>query len=98
MNYINQEMPKKGDTVVVGMSGGVDSTLVAFTLKQKGCKVIGVTMSLWDGSLPEVKSDKPLKESCFGPGEEKNIAECEKFCAENGIEYHLKYPYFLQNI
>ncbi|NLC93496.1 MAG: tRNA 2-thiouridine(34) synthase MnmA [Treponema sp.] len=89
MNYINQEMPKKGDTVVVGMSGGVDSTLVAFTLKQKGCKVIGVTMSLWDGSLPEVKSDKPLKESCFGPGEEKNIAECEKFCAENGIEYHV---------
>ncbi len=89
MEYINQEMPQKGDVVVVGMSGGVDSTLTAFTLKQKGCRVIGVTMSLWDGSLPEMKSDKPLKESCFGPGEEKNIAECEKFCKENEIEYHV---------
>ena len=26
MNYINLDMPKAGDTVVVGMSGGVDST------------------------------------------------------------------------
>ena len=89
MNYIVQEMPKAGDTVVVGMSGGVDSTLVALLLKEKGCKVIGVTMSLWDGSLPEIKSDKPIKEACYGPGEEENIEECKKFCAEHGIEYHV---------
>ena len=89
MNYIVQEMPKAGDTVVVGMSGGVDSTLVALLLKEKGCRVIGVTMSLWDGSLPEIKSDKPLKEACYGPGEEENIEECEKFCTEHGIEYHV---------
>ena len=89
MNYIVQEMPKAGDTVVVGMSGGVDSTLVALMLKEKGCRVIGVTMSLWDGSLPEIKSDKPLKEACYGPGEEENIEECEKFCTEHGIEYHV---------
>ena len=89
MNYIVQEMPKAGDTVVVGMSGGVDSTLVALLLKEKGCHVIGVTMSLWDGSLPEIKSDKPIKEACYGPGEEENIEECQKFCAANGIEYHV---------
>ncbi len=89
MNYIVQEMPKAGDTVVVGMSGGVDSTLVALLLKEKGCHVIGVTMSLWDGSLPEIKSDKPIKEACYGPGEEENIEECEKFCAAHGIEYHV---------
>ena len=89
MNYIVQEMPKAGDTVVVGMSGGVDSTLVALLLKEKGCRVIGVTMSLWDGSLPEIKSDKPLKEACYGPGEEENIEDCEKFCSEHGIEYHV---------
>ena len=69
MTFINQDMPEAGDTVVVGMSGGVDSTLTAFMLRQKGCRVIGVTMSLWDGSLPELKPGKPLRESCFGPGE-----------------------------
>lgn len=89
MNYIVQEMPKAGDTVVVGMSGGVDSTLTALMLKEKGCNVIGVTMSLWDGSLPEIKSDKPVKEACYGPGEEENIEECQKFCAAHDIEYHV---------
>lgn len=89
MNYINLDMPKAGDTVVVGMSGGVDSTLTALMLKNKGCKVIGATMSIWDGKLPEIKSDKPVREACYGPGEEENIAECEKFCKEHDIEYHV---------
>lgn len=89
MNYVNLDMPKAGDTVVVGMSGGVDSTLTALLLKKKGCKVIGATMSIWDGKLPEIKSEKPVREACYGPGEEENIAECEKFCKEQGIEYHV---------
>lgn len=89
MDYIAQEMPKAGDTVVVGMSGGVDSTLTALMLKEKGCRVIGVTMSLWDGSIPEIKSDRPMKEACYGPGEEENIDECKKFCAAHDIEYHV---------
>ena len=89
MNYVMQEMPKAGDTVVVGMSGGVDSTLTALILLQRGCKVIGATMALWDGSLPEIPTGKKMRESCFGPGEEENIEECRKFCEEHGIEYHV---------
>ena len=92
MDYIEQEMPKKGDTVLVGMSGGVDSTLVALLLLKKGCKVIGVTMSLWDGQIPQIKAQNPqktIKESCYGPNELKNIEECKKFCAEHNIEYHV---------
>jgi tRNA-specific 2-thiouridylase len=89
MNYCDLDMPKAGDRVVVGLSGGVDSTSTAIMLKEKGCHVIGVTMALYNNDLPVLPASLAVHDSCYGPGEVEDIEECRTFCKENDIPYYV---------
>lgn len=73
-------------TIAVGLSGGVDSSLAACLLKEQGYRVIGLTMKIWKGAY---RIQEGLKHACFGPGEEEDIATCERLSSMLGIPYHV---------
>ena len=50
--------------ILVGLSGGVDSTVTAMLLKSQGHEVIGATMSIWN-NMGDIKYNTD-KKSCFG--------------------------------
>lgn len=68
--------------ILVGLSGGVDSTVTALRLRDEGHEVVGITMMLWDGRYKGGD-----REACFGPAEAEESARAEAFCRRFGFPY-----------
>ncbi len=68
---------------MVGMSGGVDSSVAALLMRDEGHEVLGVTMSIYSGG----PADGPVPDSCYGPGEPGDIEEARRACARLGIPH-----------
>lgn len=73
-------MQDKQRRVLVGMSGGIDSSAVCIMLQEQGYEVIGVTMRTWD--IPSHFSS-PTQEQ---PDE---VIEAQNLAARLGIEHHV---------
>ena len=73
-------LPKKGEKIVVAMSGGVDSSVTAAILNYAGYEVIGVSMKLYEAS--KVSSPKTC---CSGV----DIRDAREVAKKLGIKHYI---------
>lgn len=71
--------------VLLGMSGGVDSSVSAILLKEAGYEVYGVTMQLFEGGCCNLNSDLDAKNVCKNIGIEHYIIDYKNEFKENVI-------------
>jgi len=83
INSIGLEKEPKDTTVVVAMSGGVDSSTVAGMMKKDGYKVIGITLKLYD----ETKQTAKSKQCCAG----QDIMDAKRVADKLDIEHKILY-------
>lgn len=70
----------KGKKVVVGMSGGVDSSVTALLLKKAGYDVVGVTMNVW-----QKETDINCEKACCATGA---VSDARRVAEKLGIPYY----------
>ncbi len=83
LNSIGLNKKPSDTTVVVAMSGGVDSSTVAGIMKKEGYKVIGITLKLYDDGKEVAAS----KQCCSG----QDIMDAKRVAHKLGIEHKILY-------
>jgi tRNA-uridine 2-sulfurtransferase len=74
-------MSKSKRRVLLGMSGGVDSSVAGYLLREQGYEVIGVTMKVWPQDCISRAEDK-----CCGP---QAIADARSVAHSLGIPHYV---------
>src|SRR5690606_16887829 len=77
MNKVVTYMSNSNKRVVIGMSGGVDSSVAALLLKEQGYEVIGIFMKNWD--------DTDEFGHCTA---EEDAEDVRRVCEQIGIPYY----------
>ena len=83
LNSIGLHKKPSDTTVVVAMSGGVDSSTVAGMMKKEGYNVIGITLKLYD----ESKDVAASKQCCSG----QDIMDAKRVANKLDIEHKILY-------
>ncbi len=81
MNSLGINKNKKDTKVVVAMSGGVDSSVVAALMKNEGYNVTGITLKLYDDS----KEVKNSKQCCAG----QDILDAKRVSEKLNIDHKI---------
>ena len=83
MNSLGINKSKKETKVVVAMSGGVDSSVVAALMKEEGYNVTGITLKLYDDS----KQSKEGRQCCAG----QDIMDAKRVSEKININHEILY-------
>ena len=73
-------MKEKEKRVLVGMSGGIDSSATCIMLQEQGYEVVGVTLRTWD---------VPSHFSTPGQTQPDEVLEAQALASRLGIEHHV---------